>query len=45
MHDGVLDVTPLLSGVVAPAEAGEAFAALADRPAEHLGIAIDWSRA
>lgn len=45
MRDGVLDVTPLVTDVVAPSEAGQAFATLANNPSDHLGIAIDWSRA
>jgi threonine dehydrogenase-like Zn-dependent dehydrogenase len=43
MRDGVLDVTKLISDVVPPSQGGAAFADLADHPAEHLGIAIDWS--
>lgn len=42
--DGRLDVDGLVTDLVAPTEAPAAFDALADHPAQHLGIAIDWSR-
>lgn len=45
MQRGELDVEALVSDRIAPAEAPEAFAALAARPQEHLGVVIDWTRA
>jgi 2-desacetyl-2-hydroxyethyl bacteriochlorophyllide A dehydrogenase len=40
-----LQVEPLISHTIVPAQAGEAFARLASAPEKHLGIAIDWTRA
>jgi threonine dehydrogenase-like Zn-dependent dehydrogenase len=45
MQQKRLDVEPLLSHTIIPAQAGEAFAALASAPEKYLGIAIDWTRA
>jgi L-iditol 2-dehydrogenase len=45
MRDKVLDVAPLITHVVPPAEAADAFTGLADRPAEYLGVVIDWTLA
>ncbi|MCM3657614.1 zinc-binding alcohol dehydrogenase [Agromyces mediolanus] len=42
--EGRLDVASLVTDTVGPHQASAAFDDLADRPAEHLGIAIDWSR-
>ena len=42
MQRGELDVEPLVSDRIVPDLAPEAFAALADRPQEHLGVVIDW---
>jgi 2-desacetyl-2-hydroxyethyl bacteriochlorophyllide A dehydrogenase len=44
MHRGELDVDALVTHHLAPAEAPAAFAALAARPRDHLGVVIDWSR-
>jgi 2-desacetyl-2-hydroxyethyl bacteriochlorophyllide A dehydrogenase len=44
MRDGVLDVDPLITHVVSPEQAGDAFAALAGKPDDHLGVLIDWTR-
>lgn len=44
LQRGELDVDALVSHTVAPDEAPAAFAALAARPQEHLGVVIDWLR-
>lgn len=44
MQDGSLDVSPLISHVVTPADAGAVFAGLAAEPERYLGVAIDWTR-
>jgi threonine dehydrogenase-like Zn-dependent dehydrogenase len=43
MKHGELDVAPLVTHTIAPKEAPEAFAALAARSADHLGVVIDWA--
>jgi 2-desacetyl-2-hydroxyethyl bacteriochlorophyllide A dehydrogenase len=43
MEYGELDITPLVTHTIAPKEAPDAFAALAARSAEHLGVVIDWA--
>jgi len=43
MEEGSFDVNPLIRHTVSPAEAPDAFAGLASRPEEYLGVAIDWS--
>jgi 2-desacetyl-2-hydroxyethyl bacteriochlorophyllide A dehydrogenase len=43
MASGTLTVGALISHRVAPEQAPEAFAALAARPADHLGVIIEWS--
>lgn len=40
-----LNVEPLISHTIVPAQAGEAFAGLAREPEKYLGVAIDWTRA
>jgi L-iditol 2-dehydrogenase len=45
MQRGELDVDALISDRIAPDEAPRAFAELAGRPQEHLGVVIEWSRA
>jgi len=42
LQRGELDVDALVSHRIAPDEAPAAFAALAERPQEHLGVVIDW---
>ena len=42
MQRGELDVDALVSHRIAPDDAPQAFAALAARPQEHLGVLIDW---
>jgi L-iditol 2-dehydrogenase len=42
MQRGELDVDALVSDRIAPDEAPAAFAALAERPQEHLGVVIEW---
>ncbi len=43
MQRGELDVDALISDHVAPDQAPAAFAELAVRPQEHLGVVIDWT--
>lgn len=43
MQRGELDVDALVSDRIRPDDAPEAFAALAARPQEHLGVVIDWT--
>jgi L-iditol 2-dehydrogenase len=43
LQRGELDVDALVSHTIAPDEAPAAFAALAERPQEHLGVVIDWT--
>lgn len=45
LGDRELDVAPLITHRVPPSAAPEAFRRLADAPAEHLGVLIDWSAA
>jgi 2-desacetyl-2-hydroxyethyl bacteriochlorophyllide A dehydrogenase len=42
LQRGELDVEALISHRIAPEEAPKAFAALAARPQDHLGVVIDW---
>lgn len=44
MQHGRFDVEKLITHVVAPEEAGAAFAGLASEPDKYLGVMIDWSR-
>ncbi|SCL35652.1 2-desacetyl-2-hydroxyethyl bacteriochlorophyllide A dehydrogenase [Micromonospora rhizosphaerae] len=43
IEHGELDINPLVTHTIAPKEAPDAFAALADRSADHLGVVIDWA--
>ncbi|GGT00296.1 alcohol dehydrogenase [Streptomyces chromofuscus] len=43
IRDGALEVDSLITDVVTPSQGGEAFRALAEEPADHLGVVIDWS--
>ncbi|MFE5396122.1 zinc-binding dehydrogenase [Streptomyces sp. NPDC056568] len=43
IRDGALEVDSLITDVVPPDQGGEAFRALAEEPAGHLGVVIDWS--
>ena len=42
MHRGELDVDALVTDRVHPQDAPAAFAGLATRPSDHLGVVIDW---
>lgn len=43
MEHGELDIDPLVTHTIAPKEAPAAFAALAARSVDHLGVVIDWA--
>src|SRR5262249_36650125 len=44
MREGSLQGVDLITDRVAPDEAPQTFAWLLDRPAEHLGVLVDWRR-
>ncbi len=44
MATGAVNAAPLVSDVLAPAEAAKAYDMLREDPADHIGIVFDWSR-
>jgi L-iditol 2-dehydrogenase len=45
LGDSELDVAPLITDRVAPADGPDAFRRLAEAPSEHLGVLIEWAAA